>query len=148
MPRKTPQIKVVSFKVEAELARLLNGLPNKSAFIRKAIAAQLGTACPLCQGQGTVTRDVHEHFLTLAHDSRLQPCAACGGELLLPDDPGTLQPEDGARLEQFFRGGPLYCDGCYRTAPLCGECGWHIEGDKIDDHRRVAHPAEGGPDPG
>ena len=35
-------------KVESELAELLDKLPNKSAFIRNAIAAQLGVACPLC----------------------------------------------------------------------------------------------------
>ena len=42
-PPKPPKTAVVAFKVENELAELLNQLPNKSAFIRKAIAAQLTT---------------------------------------------------------------------------------------------------------
>ena len=56
MARKTEKDKkpgksqIVAFKVEDELADFLDKLPNKSEFIRKAIAAQLGVACPLCRG--------------------------------------------------------------------------------------------------
>jgi hypothetical protein len=52
MAQKTPKTAVVAFKVEEELADFLNQLPNKSAFIRKAIAAQMSMACPLCHGTG------------------------------------------------------------------------------------------------
>ena len=62
---KIPKTEVVAFKVEAELAEFLNKLPNKSAFIRKAIAAQMSIACPLCGGTGTVNRAVHDHFAPL-----------------------------------------------------------------------------------
>ena len=41
MTRKQSKPAVVAFKVEEELAQLLDKLPNKSAFIRKAIAAHL-----------------------------------------------------------------------------------------------------------
>ena len=40
MSRKPPKTAVVAFKVEEQLAEFLNKLPNKSAFIRKAIAAR------------------------------------------------------------------------------------------------------------
>ena len=53
MSRKSPKTAVVAFKVEKELADLLDKLPNKSAFIRKAIAAQLGMACPAVQRHGS-----------------------------------------------------------------------------------------------
>ena len=42
-------------------------------------------------------------------------------------------------LEQFFLGGPLYCDGCYEKAPTCDDCGWHINPDRVADHLRQAH---------
>ena len=42
MTPKPLKTKVVAFKVESELADLLSKIPNKSAFIRKAIAAQQG----------------------------------------------------------------------------------------------------------
>src|ERR1700729_2799893 len=90
MVRKAPKTKVVAFKVEEELAELLNKLPNKSAFIRKAIAAQLGVACPLCHGKGVVPRGVHDHFAPLLHKFASRDCDSCGHTMHLPLDSGEL----------------------------------------------------------
>ena len=143
MPRRSterPQKKtVVAFKVEEDLADLLNKLPNKSAFIRKAIEAQLGRACPLCHGKGVVPRGVHDHFAPLLKKLSSRHCDGCGHDVALPDDPGELKDEDRARLEQFFLGGPLYCDGCFEKAPACNDCGWHIDPEKVDEHHRQVH---------
>src|SRR5947209_6803766 len=122
-PEKPPKPAVVAFKVEQKLAELLDKLPNKSAFIRKAILAQLGMACPLCNGTGVVPRGLHDHYATLLNQLKSKQCDSCGEPLPLPRDPGDLAPEDRTRLEQFIHGGPLYCDGCYEEAPPCGECG-------------------------
>src|ERR1051325_6635891 len=102
MTRKSPKTAVVAFKVEEELAEFLNKLPNKSAFIRKAIAAQLGMACPLCNGRGTVSRGLHDHYAPLIHQMNRRRCDGCGSEMALPRDDGDLEAEDHARLEQFF----------------------------------------------
>jgi hypothetical protein len=139
MKRKPPKTKVVAFKVEEELAELLNNLPNKSAFIRKAIEAQLGMSCPLCNGRGVVPRGIHDHFAPVIHRMRSRQCDGCGDELPLPSEPGELSAEHRDRLEQFFHGGPLYCDGCYDKAPTCDECGWHIAESAAAEHHRVAH---------
>ena len=146
MPRKPPKTKpaktaVVAFKVEEELADLLNKLPNKSAFIRKAIEAQLGMACPLCNGNGVVPRGIHDHYAALMQKHNLRPCDKCGDELPLPRDAGDLSKEDRTRLEQFFHGGPLLCDGCYDKAPTCNYdgCGWHIVPEKVAEHVHQAH---------
>jgi hypothetical protein len=139
MSRKSPKTAVVAFKVEADLAEFLNKLPNKSAFIRKAIAAQLSMACPLCNGSGVVPRGVHDHFAPLISQLSSRHCDSCGDQLPLPRDPGDLAPEDRARLEQFFHGGPLYCDGCYDKAPTCDDCGWHIAPELTAEHYRQAH---------
>src|SRR6267378_1146480 len=117
MTRKPQKTEVVAFKVEKELADLLNKLPNKSAFIRKAIEAQLGRACPLCLGKGVVPRGVHDHYAPLLHKFSARNCDSCGNSLNLPLDPGELADETRVRLEQFFLGGPLYCNGCYEKAP-------------------------------
>ena len=137
-PPKPPKTAVVAFKVENELAELLNQLPNKSAFIRKAIAAQLGVACPLCQGKGLVPRGVHDHFAPLLAQFKSRSCDGCGHELNVPLD-AELDADSRARLEQFFLGGPLYCDGCYEKAPSCDDCGWHISPDRAAEHARTAH---------
>lgn len=62
MARKSPKTQntrksqIVAFKVEDDLARFLDDLPNKSEFIRRAILAQFGMNCPLCTGTGVVPR--------------------------------------------------------------------------------------------
>ncbi|MBY0231970.1 MAG: hypothetical protein K2W96_22025 [Gemmataceae bacterium] len=140
MASRRPAIdKVVAFKVDKELADLLDNLPNKSAFIRKAIEAQLGRACPLCAGKGVVPRGVHDHYAPLIKANAQHPCDHCGDPLDLPTDPGVLGEDDRARLEQFFRGGPLYCDPCYDKAPSCGDCDMHIDPGQAADHLRKAH---------
>ena len=142
MPRKppsSPKKEVVAFKVEKELADLLNKLPTKSAFIRKAIAAQLGVSCPLCKGQGVISRVLNDHYAPLLTRFSSRSCDGCGHELNLPRDAGALDEESRARLEQFFLGGPLYCDGCYDKAPSCDDCGWHITPDRVAEHLRQAH---------
>src|SRR5947209_3151503 len=106
-PRKPAKTAIVAFKVEEELAELLDKLPNKSAFIRKAIAAQLGVACPLCNGKGVVPRGVHDHFTPLLKEYSSRHCDSCGHSMNLPLDAGDLDDESRARLEQFFLGGPL-----------------------------------------
>lgn len=139
MPGKTPKKAVVAFKVEEQLAEFLNKLPNKSAFIRKAIVAQLGMACPLCNGAGVVPRGVHDHYAPLLRQFNQSHCDRCGHELPLPLQPTNLAQEDRERLEQFFKGGPLYCDGCYEQVPSCHDCGWHIAPERAAEHHRVAH---------
>src|SRR3954454_4843947 len=104
MTHKTPNTRLVAFKGEEELADFLNKLPNKSAFIRKAIAAQMNTACPLCNGAGVVTRGMHDHYAPLLQRLNLRNRDGCGHELPLPRDPGDLSAEDRERLEQFSHG--------------------------------------------
>jgi hypothetical protein len=145
MPRQTTsrqqkkKVTTVAFKVEEDLADLLNQLPNKSAFIRQAIEAQLGRACPLCHGKGVVPRGVHDHYAPLLKQLASRSCDSCGHEIALPEETGELKDEDRARLEQFFLGGPLYCDGCFEKAPTCTDCGWHIDPQKFSEHHRQAH---------
>src|SRR5262245_37327080 len=100
MRRKTNKNDVVAFKVEKELADFLNRLPNKSAFIRKAIAAQMNMACPLCHGTGQVNRWVHDYFQPMLANWNAKQCEGCGTDLKLPNDPGALSEEDQHRLEQ------------------------------------------------
>lgn len=144
MPRK-PSKKVqkkdavVAFKVEQELADLLDELPNKSAFIRQAITAQLGMACPLCAGTGILPRGLHDHYAPLLGGLQSRKCDGCGVKLPLPRDTHHLSAGDKNRLEQFLRGGPLYCDDCYAKAPPCTDCGWHVDKERIADHLRQVH---------
>src|SRR5436853_7915088 len=93
MASKLPKTAVVAFKVENELAELLNKLPNKSAFIRNAIAAQLGVSCPLCRGNGVVPRGVHDHYAPLLAQFQHRNCEGCCHDLTLPLEPGGVDRE-------------------------------------------------------
>ena len=137
---KTAKTAVVAFKVEKELAAILNQLPNKSAFIRKAIVAQLDMACPLCHGSGLLPKGLHDHFAPLLNQLNHRHCEGCGTDSVISSaDPGDLTVEDRSRLEQFFKGGPFLCEPCYDKAPACGECGWHITADQSKTHHRQVH---------
>jgi hypothetical protein len=139
MARRAPKTQIVAFKVEEDLADFLNKLQNKSAFIRKAIIAQLGMACPLCNGSGTVPRGLHEHYAPILTRNNTRKCDKCGQRETIPHNVVDLPEPERPRLEQFLRGGPLYCHDCYETLPPCDDCGWHVHPDVIADHFRKVH---------
>ena len=142
MARKDPKPakkQIVAFKVEEELAQFLDRLPNKSEFIRRAIIAQFGMACPLCDGSGVVPRGLHQHFKPVLAEHNTRPCERCQAVQTLPLSLEGVSTEDRPRMEQFFHGGPLYCPTCYAEVPSCDDCGWHITLEDAAEHVRKAH---------
>lgn len=140
MPRKSPKkTQIIAFKIEDDLAEFLNKLPNKSEFIRKAIVAQFGMACPLCSGSGVVARGIHNHYKPVIAEHNVEKCAKCGTAQALPLTLEGLTEDDYERMEQFFHGGPFYCADCYPEVPPCDDCGWHIPVEHAADHVRKAH---------
>jgi hypothetical protein len=130
---------IVAFKVEEELAAFLNKLPNKSDFIRKAIVAQFGMACPLCAGSGVVARGLHDHYAPVLHKNNLHRCDHCGEKHPIPLSLDNIDGDEQKRLEQFFHGGPFYCPTCYTQVPPCDDCGWHIPLERTAEHHRQVH---------
>ncbi len=112
MTKKAPKDSVVAFKVEADLAQFLNGLPNKSDFIRRAVYAQLGVACPLCKGSGNVSKETHDQFKTFLARWDLHQCTECGDEFALPKQevgiPENLKP----LVERMTEEKAQYCFTC------------------------------------
>lgn len=139
MARRPQKNQIVTFKIEEELATFLNKLQNKSAFIRKAVIAQLGMACPLCQGGGVVPRGLHDHYAPILEKHNSRKCDQCGVKQAVPRNVIDLPESDRPRLEQFLRGGPLYCADCYGTVPPCDDCGWHVSPEVIEDHFQKVH---------
>jgi hypothetical protein len=125
--KKSPRSEVVAFKVEEELAEFLNGLPNKSDFIRRAIYAQLGVVCPLCKGSGSVTREKHDHFSAFLAKWDLHHCESCGDEFALPKETGADAPpmpaEMAAVAARIQAGEPEFCFTCITKAGDADEPG-------------------------
>ncbi len=112
---KSPKTSVVAFKVEDDLAAFLDGLPNKSEFIRRAIHAQLGIACPLCRGTGKVTAETHDHFKGFIAKWELHSCESCGDEFAVPrgnEAAEKLPPGVLAAVESIRNSGHEYCYTC------------------------------------
>jgi hypothetical protein len=139
MAAKRQRRRLVGIKVEAELADLLNQLPNKSAFIRRAILAKFDALCPLCSGTGVVSKGLYGHFAPLLAAHHCRPCDGCGSPQPLPADLAHFGPGDHPRLGQMLRGGPLLCATCYLRHPACDACGLHRPVELIVEHRRQAH---------
>ncbi len=69
--------RVVTFKVDRTLWETIEGLPNRSEFIRSAILSALESSCPLCKGTGILTPRQKDHWLEFARDHFLEECAEC-----------------------------------------------------------------------
>ncbi|MGL4460833.1 MAG: hypothetical protein ACRDD1_20385 [Planctomycetia bacterium] len=113
MTKKTPKTTVVAFKVEEELANFLDQLPNKSDFIRRAIYSQLGIACPLCRGTGSVTKETHDHFANFLEKWELHQCDSCGDEYAMPKEVTEAVGDLRGHVAQTMAGGPGYCYTCF-----------------------------------
>ena len=67
----------VSFKLDKKLLDAMHGIPNRSEFIRAAVAAALDNTCPLCKGHGILTPDQRKHWDEFARSHGLEECRDC-----------------------------------------------------------------------
>jgi hypothetical protein len=68
---------IITFKVDEPLRRALDGVPNRSEFIRSAVLAAIDGTCPLCKGTGILTPDQRRHWNAFAKSHSLEQCADC-----------------------------------------------------------------------
>lgn len=74
---KKPKSEIITFKADEKMLALLEGIPNRSEFIRSAVLAALGSVCPLCAGTGILTPSQKEHWDDFAADHELEECDEC-----------------------------------------------------------------------
>ena len=72
-----PKAGIVTFKADESLLRAIEGLPNRSEFIRAAILAALENTCPLCKGTGLLTPNQRQHWQEFAHTHSVTKCDDC-----------------------------------------------------------------------
>lgn len=68
---------IVTFKVDSELYRRLQGVANRSEFIRAAILHALDNVCPLCGGTGVLTVGQKLHWREFERDHSVEECEQC-----------------------------------------------------------------------
>jgi len=76
MPGKKKQ-EVISFKADESLSKALEGIENRSAFIRTAILSALDSVCPLCRGSGILTSEQRKHWEAFHETHSLEQCENC-----------------------------------------------------------------------
>lgn len=67
----------VTFKAEEELLHALDGVPNRSAFIRDAVLAALDNRCPLCRGTGILSPEQKIHWNEFSRRHHIEECGDC-----------------------------------------------------------------------
>jgi len=74
---------VITFKVDEDLLKVINEIPNRSEFIRSAIVAALGNICPLCNGTGILNPNQKQHIDEFLLDHSIEKCADCQERFLV-----------------------------------------------------------------
>lgn len=68
---------IVTFKADRALLDALQGLANRSEFIRSALLAALENVCPMCKGRGILTPNQKRHWAAFTADHNLAECDDC-----------------------------------------------------------------------
>ena len=68
---------IITFKVDETLAAAMQGIGNRSEFIRRAILAALENVCPLCLGAGTLSPEQREHWDRFSVTHKIEQCENC-----------------------------------------------------------------------
>ena len=68
---------VISFKVDEALSRKMEGIANRSDFIRNAILLALGNSCPVCGGTGTLSASQRGHWEEFTRHHHMHQCDEC-----------------------------------------------------------------------
>lgn len=97
MKKGPGKAEIVSFKVDPELAKALRQVPNRSEFIRRALASALDGVCPLCHGSGFLDRDERRHWDAFAERHAVERCQDCESYHLvcLSDESSEADSADG-----------------------------------------------------
>jgi len=128
--------RVVTFKVEEDVATFLDGMPNKSEFIRRALLSAFMEPCPVCNGKGSVPRSLRHDLEAVFKQQEFIPCNFCGYEFPLETEKSLDSPIDKVRLAQFLHGGDFYCNDCFSRTQTCDDCGEHVAEPRMLKHKR------------
>ncbi|MCD4749158.1 MAG: ribbon-helix-helix domain-containing protein, partial [Thermoanaerobaculales bacterium] len=67
----------VTFKADTALVQAMEGISNRSEFIRAAILAALDGVCPLCHGTGVMNPRQRKHWEEFKQTHEVERCDEC-----------------------------------------------------------------------
>jgi len=68
---------IITFKADQALVEAMEGVTNRSEFIRAAILAALDGACPLCHGTGVLSPRQRQHWSEFSATHAVETCGDC-----------------------------------------------------------------------
>lgn len=68
---------IITFKVDESLLEAMQGIENRSEFIRAAISVALDNVCPLCRGTGFLSGEQRSHWADFAEHHSVEECGEC-----------------------------------------------------------------------
>ena len=68
---------IITFKADQALVEAMEGVTNRSEFIRAAILAALDGACPLCHGTGVLSPRQRQHWSEFSATHAVETCRDC-----------------------------------------------------------------------
>jgi hypothetical protein len=68
---------IITFKADEALVAAMEGIANRSEFIRSAILAALDGACPLCHGTGVLSPRQRAHWQEFSSNHAVETCDEC-----------------------------------------------------------------------
>ncbi len=74
---KNAKQEIITFKADQSLIDAMQGVPNRSEFIREALLAALDGVCPLCRGTGNLTPNQKRHWNAFATHHDVAKCGEC-----------------------------------------------------------------------
>jgi hypothetical protein len=77
MPVRSGRQRILTFKADAPLVAAMEGIHNRSEFIRSAILAALDGVCPLCQGTGVLSPGQRRHWQEFSRSHAVETCDDC-----------------------------------------------------------------------
>lgn len=92
---------IISFKADASLLEALDGVDNRSRFIRNAVVSALRNTCPLCGGTGALTPNQQKHWEELSKEHSIARCEHCNEPRIVcsRDRQRTPSSKDGEAVE-------------------------------------------------
>jgi hypothetical protein len=68
---------IITFKADEAMVAAMEGITNRSEFIRAAILAALDGACPLCRGTGVLSANQRRHWQEFNRTHPVEICRHC-----------------------------------------------------------------------
>ena len=91
---KKTKDEIVTFKVDHSLLKAMEGIPNRSEFIRNSILSALENVCPVCSGTGILTPNQMSHWKNLADNHAVTLCDDCHESVLVCKNQSDLEIND------------------------------------------------------